>query len=82
MIDIYRNLVNHMPDNGTQVVMFTHQDVKVWSELAMILWSAGLRVTSAWTISTETDVSGLKQGNYVSGTVLLTLKKQTSEEKI
>lgn len=82
MIEIYKNLANHMPDNGTQVVMFTHQDVKVWSELAMILWSAGLRVTSAWTISTETDVSGLKQGNYVSGTVLLTLKKQTSEEKI
>src|SRR5690554_4913861 len=82
MIEIYKNLSNHMPDNGTQVVMFTHQDVKVWSELAMILWSAGLRVTSAWTISTETESGGLKQGNYVSGTVLLTLKKQTSEEKI
>ena len=82
MIEIYKNLSNHMPDNGTQVVMFTHQDVKVWSELAMILWSAGLRVISAWTISTETESGGLKQGNYVSGTVLLTLKKQTSEEKI
>lgn len=82
MIEIYKNLANHMPDNGTQVVMFTHQDVKVWSELAMILWSAGLRVISAWTISTETESGGLKQGNYVSGTVLLTLKKQTSEEKI
>jgi putative DNA methylase len=82
MIEIYKNLANHMPDNGTQVVMFTHQDVKVWSELAMILWSAGLRVISAWTISTETEASGIKQGNYVSGTVLLTLKKQTSEEKI
>lgn len=82
MIEIYKNLSNHMPENGTQIVMFTHQDVKVWSELAMILWSAGLKVTSAWTISTETEASGLKQGNYVSGTVLLSLKKQTSEEKI
>lgn len=82
MIEIYKNLSNHMPDNGTQVVMFTHQDVKVWSELAMILWSAGLRVISAWTISTETESGGLKQGNYVSGTVLLSLRKQTSEEKI
>lgn len=82
MIEIYRNLANHMPDNGTQVVMFTHQDVRVWSELAMILWSAGLRVISAWTISTETESGGLKKGNYVSGTVLLTLKKQTSDEKI
>lgn len=82
MTEIYKNLANHMPDNGTQVVMFTHQSVKVWADLAMILWSAGLRVISAWTISTETEASGIKQGNYVSGTVLLTLRKQTSEEKI
>lgn len=82
MIEIYKNLNDQMPGNGTQVVMFTHQDVGVWSELAMILWSAGLRVTSAWTISTETEASGLKQGNYVSGTVLLILKKQVSEERI
>lgn len=78
MIEIYRNLSRNMPDNGTQVVMFTHQDVKVWAELAMILWSAGLRVESAWNIATETDANGLKQGNYVQGTVLLVLKKQTS----
>src|SRR5699024_7463528 len=82
MIEIYSNLNKHMPNNGSQVVMFTHQDVKVWAELAMILWSANLRVTFAWTISTETASGGLKSGNYVSGTVLLTLKKQTSEEKI
>lgn len=81
MIDIYKNIKSNMPDNGYQVVMFTHQDVKVWSELAMILWSAGLHVVSAWNISTETESGGLKDGgNYVSGTVLLTLKKQTSSE--
>ncbi len=82
MIEIYNNLNKHMPDNGIQVVMFTHQDVKVWAELAMILWSSGLKVVSAWTISTETASGGLKSGNYVSGTVLLTLKKQISQEKI
>lgn len=82
MVEIYSNLNNNMPDNGIQVVMFTHQDVKVWAELAMILWSSGLRVVSAWTISTETASGGLKSGNYVSGTVILTLKKQTKEEKI
>lgn len=82
MIEIYSNLNKNMPDNGIQVVMFTHQDVKVWAELAMILWSSGLRVTSAWTISTETSSGGLKSGNYVSGTVILTLKKQLEEEKI
>jgi adenine-specific DNA methylase len=80
MIEIYQNLANHMPDNGRQVVMFTHQDVKVWSELAMILWSAGLHVVSAWNVATETESGGLKSGNYVKGTVLLTLKKQTSNE--
>ncbi|WP_336990022.1 anti-phage-associated DUF1156 domain-containing protein [Bacillus infantis] len=80
MVEVYKNLANNMPDNGTQVVMFTHQDVRVWAELAMILWSSGLRVASAWNIATETDASGLKQGNYVKGTVLLVLKKQTSND--
>jgi adenine-specific DNA methylase len=80
MVDVYKNLANHMPDNGYQVVMFTHQDVKVWSELSMILWSAGLRVVSAWNVATETESGGLKQGAYVKGTVLLTLTKQNSNE--
>ena len=71
-----------MPDNGTQVVMFTHQDTRVWAELAMILWASGLRVSSAWTISTETATGGLKSGNYVTGTVLLTLKKQLDDDVI
>lgn len=80
MIEIYKKLADNMPANGTQVVMFTHQNVKVWAELAMILWSSGLRVVSAWNIATETDATGLKQGNYVKGTVLLVLKKQTSND--
>jgi len=80
MIEIYQNLAVNMPDNGSQVAMFTHQDVKVWAELAMILWSAGLKVESAWNIATETDANGLRQGNYVQGTVLLVLKKQTSND--
>lgn len=80
MIDIYSNLASHIPENGTQIVMFTHQDVKVWAELAMILWTSGLRVVSAWNIATETESGGLKKGNYVKGTVLLELKKQTSNE--
>ena len=75
MVEIYRNLANHMPDDGMQVVMFTHQNVKVWAELSMILWSAGLQVTSGWCIQTET-ASGLKVGNYVQGTVLLILRKR------
>lgn len=79
MVDCYRNLALHMPDDGMQVVMFTHQDASVWADLALILWASGLRVTAAWCIATETD-SALKEGNYVQGTVLLVLRKQTSEE--
>jgi adenine-specific DNA methylase len=54
MVDCYRNLVAHMPDNGCQIVMFTHQNASVWAGLALILWAAGLRVIAAWTIATET----------------------------
>ena len=79
MIASYRNLTEHMPENGIQVVMFTHQDASVWADLALILWAAGLRVTSAWTIATETE-SALKEGNYVQGTVLMVLRKQNSDE--
>ncbi len=78
MIDVYRNLTNHMPDDGMQIVMFTHQDPAVWAELSLILWSAGLQVTAAWNIATETESGGLKSGNYVKGTVLLVLRKNNS----
>ena len=79
MVDCYRNLAAHMPDDGFQVVMFTHQDASVWADLTLILWAAGLRVTAAWTIGTETE-SALKTGNYVQGTVLMVLRKQISDE--
>ncbi len=79
MVDCYKNLADNMPDDGMQVVMFTHQDASVWADLALILWASGLRVTSAWCIATETD-SALKKGNYVQGTVLLVLRKQTSDD--
>jgi adenine-specific DNA methylase len=78
MVDCYKNLAQNMPENGAQVVMFTHQDARVWADLALILWASGLRVTAAWCIATETD-SALKKGNYVQGTVLLILRKQTSD---
>ncbi len=79
MIDIYKNLTCHMPDNGLQMVQFTHQNASVWADLAMILWGAGLKVTAAWTIATETS-SSLKKGNYVQGTVLLILRKRLNNE--
>jgi hypothetical protein len=79
MVDCYRNLATKMSDTGVQIVMFTHQDARVWADLALILWSSGLQVTAAWCIATETD-SALKEGNYVQGTVILVLRKQNSDE--
>lgn len=79
MVDCYRRMREKMPDDGFQVVMFTHQDAGVWADLALILWAAGLCVTAAWCIATETE-SALKTGNYVQGTVLLVLRKKTDGE--
>ena len=80
MVDIYKNLAKNMPDNGMQMVQFTHQNSAVWADLGMILWAAGLKATAAWTISTETEAAGLKKGNYVQGTVCLVLRKRVSPE--
>ena len=80
MVDIYKNLARHMPDNGLQMVQFTHQDPSVWADLGMILWAAGLKATAAWTISTETEAVGIKKGNYVTGTVCMVLRKRVSPE--
>ena len=80
MVEIYKNLARHMPDNGLQMVMFTHQDPAVWADLGMILWAAGLKATAAWTISTETEAVGIKKGNYVQGTVCLVLRKRAANE--
>ena len=78
MVAAYANMTRHMPDHGRQVVMFTHQDAGVWADLGAILWAAGLRVTAAWNIVTETE-SALKAGNYVQGTVCLVLRKRLTQ---
>ncbi len=79
MVDIYSRLARQMPDSGMQLVQFTHQNPAVWGDLGMILWASGLKVTAAWTISTETATGGTKKGNYVQGTVNLVLRKRTDQ---
>ncbi|MGY2764977.1 anti-phage-associated DUF1156 domain-containing protein [Thermostichus sp. MS-CIW-26] len=78
MIAAYTALAKHMPDNGLQIVMFTHQDAEVWSDMTGIMWGAGLQVTAAWYIATETT-SELKKGGYVQGTVLLVARKRLQD---
>jgi len=75
MVDAYKAMAEHMPDNGMQCVMFTHQDTGVWSDMVGIFWASGLQVVAAWYIATETT-SELKKGGYVQGTVILMLRKR------
>jgi putative DNA methylase len=80
MVDAYRAMAEHMPDNGMQCVMFTHQDTGVWSDMVGIFWAAGLQVVAAWYIATETSTE-LKKGGYVQGTVILMLRKRPAGER-
>lgn len=80
MVTALRAMADRMPGNGIQVCMFTHQDAGVWADMAQIVWGAGLRVTAAWYVSTETT-SELKKGGYVQGTVLLVLRKRQGDER-
>lgn len=80
MVAAYKAMAEHMPDNGMQCVMFTHQDTGVWSDMVGIFWAAGLQVVAAWYIATETT-SELKKGGYVQGTVILMLRKRPAGER-
>ena len=74
MVAAYKRMAECMPDNGIQVIMFTHQSGAIWADMANIVWAAGMHVTAAWYVVTETE-SALREGSYVKGTVLLVLRK-------
>ena len=80
MVASYKRMAECMPDNGLQVLMFTHQDGNIWADMANIVWASGLRVTAAWYLVTETD-SALREGSYVKGTILLVLRKRLGAKK-
>jgi adenine-specific DNA methylase len=75
MIDAYGAMTEHMSDNGLQIVQFTHQDAKTWSDMAQIFWGAGLQVVQDWYVSTE-KMTERKKGGYVQGTHMIVLKKR------
>lgn len=79
MIDAYGAMTEHMSDNGLQIVQFTHQDAKTWSDMAQIFWGAGLQVVQDWYVSTET-MTELKKGGYVQGTHMIVLRKRRGEQ--
>ncbi len=78
MVTAYRKMAKKMPDNGIQVLMFTHQSGAIWADMANIIWASGLQVTAAWYVVTETD-SALRQGANVKGTIILILRKRHQE---
>ncbi|WP_419871510.1 anti-phage-associated DUF1156 domain-containing protein [Candidatus Pristimantibacillus sp. PTI5] len=78
MVAAYRKMAQKMPDNGIQVLMFTHQSGAIWADMANIIWASGLQVTAAWYVVTETD-SALRQGANVKGTIILILRKRHEE---
>jgi putative DNA methylase len=75
MVAAYKRMTECMPDNGIQVIMFTHQSGALWADMANIVWASGLQVTAAWYVVTETD-NALREGSYVKGTVLLVCRKR------
>jgi len=80
MVAAYKRMTECMPDNGIQVIMFTHQSGAIWADMANIVWASGLQVTAAWYVVTETD-SALRAGSYVKGTVLLVCRKRQGSFK-
>ncbi|MDM0068788.1 anti-phage-associated DUF1156 domain-containing protein [Variovorax sp. J31P207] len=80
MVSAYKAMREHMPDNGIQVVMFTHQSGSIWADMANIIWASGLQVTAAWYVVTETD-NALREGSYVKGTILLVLRKRGGNQR-
>ena len=78
MVAAYKKMAESMPDNGLQIVMFTHQSEAIWADMANIVWASGLRVTAAWYVVTETD-NALRDGQYVKGTILLVLRKRLQD---
>lgn len=79
MIEAYGAMARHMSDGGLQIVQFTHQDAKTWSDMAQIFWGAGLQVVQDWYVSTET-MTELKKGGYVQGTHIIVLKKRQGNQ--
>ncbi len=64
MVAAYKRMTECMPDNGIQVIMFTHQSGSIWPDMANIVWASGLQVTAAWYVVTETE-SALRAGSNV-----------------
>jgi putative DNA methylase len=76
MVAAYKSMTERMPDNGIQVIMFTHQSGSIWADMANIVWASGLQVSAAWYVATEAEKRIQEGASHVKGTVLLVLRKR------
>jgi len=81
MVAAYKRMTECMPDNGIQVIMFTHQSGAIWADMANIVWASGLQVSAAWYIATEAEKRIQEGTSYVKGTVLLVLRKRKGVQR-
>jgi len=81
MVGAYQRMNECMPDQGVQIIMFTHQSGSIWADMAGIVWASGLRVTAAWYVATEAEKRIQEGSSHVKGTVLLVLRKRLGTEK-
>jgi len=68
-------------DGGYVAIMFTHQSTQVYAALVRTLLQTNLKVLNAWSVSTETEAGGLKEGNYVQSTVTIIMQKDPKSRK-
>jgi len=68
-------------DDGYVAIMFTHQSTQVYAMLVNMLLQTNLKVLNAWSVSTETEAGGLKEGNYVQSTVTIILQKDPKSRR-
>lgn len=81
MTEAFKNIAEHTPEGGYVIIMFTHQDAKVFANLVQILFTTGLRIMNAWSVATETESAGIDEGNYVQSTVAIVLKKDSTYKR-
>ena len=79
MAECYTRLAEKMPNDGLQVLMFTHKKTDVWEDLALIMWAAGLQVKQVWSVATEKKAGAIKKGNLVQSTYNMVLRKRPQD---
>lgn len=85
MINAYRATVNHMPDNGIEILMFNHTSINTWMDMLEIIQGAGLYITAVWPVVAETGKTGSMsktKGNYDCAMIIVCRKRLFEYELI